>query len=65
MAIEIKGVIGADINGQEFARRISRLSGDIDFEIDSPGGSVFHGISIFNAIKSYDRGKCRMHVVGD
>ncbi len=65
MAIKIKGVIGADINGQEFAERISKLSGDIEFEIDSPGGSVFHGISMFNAIKNYDRGKCRMHVVGD
>lgn len=65
MAIKIKGVIGADINGQEFADRISKLSGDIDFEIDSPGGSVFHGISIYNAIKQYDRGRCRMHVVGD
>lgn len=65
MAIKIKGVIGADINGQEFAERISKLSGDITFEIDSPGGSVFHGISMFNAIKNYDRGKCSMHVVGD
>lgn len=65
MAIKIKGVIGYDINGQEFAERISKLSGDIDFEIDSPGGSVFHGISMFNAIKNYDRGRCRMHVVGD
>ena len=65
MAIKIKGVIGADINGQEFAERISKLSGDIDFEIDSPGGSVFHGISMYNAIKNYDKGRCRMHVVGD
>lgn len=65
MAIKIKGVIGSDIRGAEFADRISKLSGDIEFEIDSPGGSVFHGISIFNAIKNYDRGKCRMHVVGD
>lgn len=65
MAIKIKGVIGADVNGQFLAEQISRLSGDIEFEIDSPGGSVFHGISIYNAIKNYNRGKCRMHVVGD
>lgn len=65
MAIKIKGVIGSDVRGAEFADRISKLTGDIDFEIDSPGGSVFHGISIFNAIKNYDKGKCRMHVVGD
>lgn len=65
MAIKIKGVIGADVNGQFLAEQISRLSGDIEFEIDSPGGSVFHGISIYNAIKNYNRGNCRMHVVGD
>lgn len=64
MAIKIKGVIGYDVNGQKFADKISKLSGDIEFEIDSPGGSVFHGISIYNAIKNYDRGKCKMHVVG-
>lgn len=64
MAIKIKGIIGWDIDGQEFADRVSKLSGDVTFEIDSPGGSVFHGISIYNAIKNYDRGKCTMHVVG-
>lgn len=65
MSIKIKGVIGSDVRGAEFAERLSRLTGDVEFEIDSPGGSVFHGISIFNAIKNYDKGKCRMHVVGD
>ena len=65
MAIKIKGIIGWDVIGSEFADRLSRLDGDITFEIDSPGGSVFHGISIFNAIKNYNKGKCTMHVVGD
>lgn len=65
MAISIKGVIGYDVNGQEFSERLKKLTGDIEFEIDSPGGSVFHGISIFNAIKNYNRGKKRIHVVGD
>ena len=65
MSIKIKGVIGYDVLGGEFADRISRLDGDIEFEIDSPGGSVFHGISIYNAIKNYNKGKCTMHVVGD
>jgi len=65
MTINIKGVIGSDVTGQAFADKLARLQGDIDFEIDSPGGSVFHGISIYNAIKNYNRGKCRMHVVGD
>lgn len=65
MTIKIKGVIGYDVRGTEFADMISRLTGDIDFEIDSPGGSVFDGISIFNAIKNYSKGKCHIHVVGD
>lgn len=65
MAIKIKGVIGWDVNGDEFAERLSRLDGDITFEINSPGGSVFHGITIYNAIKNYNKGKCTMHVVGD
>ncbi len=63
--IPIKGVIGWDVVGIEFAERLSRLNGDIDFEIDSPGGSVFDGISIFNAIKNYNKGKCNIKVVGD
>ena len=63
--IPIKGVIGWDVVGVEFAEKLSRLNGDIDFEIDSPGGSVFDGISIFNAIKNYNKGKCNIKVVGD
>lgn len=50
MAIKIKGVICWDVNGDEFAERLSRLDGDITFEINLPGGSVFHGITIYNAI---------------
>lgn len=65
MAIKIKGVIGWDVVGTTFADMISRMSGDIEFEIDSPGGSVFDGISIFNAIRNYNKGKCNMHVVGE
>lgn len=65
MAVKLKGVIGWDFDGIEMANKISSLSGDIEFEIDSPGGSVSQGISIANAIKNYNRGNCKMHVVGD
>lgn len=64
MAIKIKGVIGYDVDRYVFADKLSRLSGDIEFEIDSPGGLVSAGFSIANAIRKYDRGKCTMHVVG-
>lgn len=62
--IKIKGVIGWDVIGTSFADMMSRLSGDIDIEIDSPGGYVTDGLSIFNAIKSYKRGKVNIRVVG-
>lgn len=63
--ITIKGVIGWDVDGKNFANIISRLSGDIDIEIDSPGGYVTDGISIFNALKRYDKGKVNIQVVGE
>lgn len=63
--ITIKGVIGWDVDGKNFANMISRLSGDIDIEIDSPGGYVTDGISIFNALKRYDKGKVNIQVVGE
>ncbi len=65
MAIKIKGVIGWDIIGTQFADMFSRLSGDITIEIDSPGGYVTDGISIFNAIKRYDKGKVHIVIVGE
>lgn len=65
MAIKIRGIIGWDVVGGEFADRLSRLDGDVTFEIDSPGGSVFHGITIYNAIKNYNRGKKTVRVTGD
>lgn len=63
--ITLKGVIGWDVDGKQFANMISRLSGDIDIEIDSPGGYVTDGISIFNALKRYDKGKVHIQVVGE
>ena len=62
--ISIKGVIGWDVIGTDFADYISRLSGDLDIEIDSPGGYVTDGISIFNALKRYNKGKVNIQVVG-
>lgn len=65
MTIKIKGVIGWDIIGTQFADMIQRCSGDIDIEIDSPGGCVTDGISIFNALKRYEKGKINITVVGE
>lgn len=64
MGLRIKGIIGWDVIGTTFADMMSRLSGDVDIEIDSPGGYVTDGLSIFNAIKSYKKGKVSIKVVG-
>lgn len=64
MTIKLKGVIGWDVIGYDFADMISRLHGDIELEIDSPGGLVADGISIANAIRDYNKGKIIGKVVG-
>lgn len=64
MAIKIKGVIGWDVIGTQIADSISRCDGDINLEIDSPGGSMSDGISIANALESYSKGKIHVKVVG-
>ncbi len=45
------------INAQEISRQLDEASGDITIEISSPGGAIFEGVSIFNAIKAYDKGE--------
>lgn len=64
MSIKIKGVIGWDVIGTNIADTISRCDGDINLEIDSPGGSMSDGISIANALESYSKGKINVKVVG-
>lgn len=55
--IKIDGEIGWDTVAASIKSELSGASGDIRVEISSPGGSVFQGIEIFNAIKSYKAGK--------
>lgn len=64
MTIKIQGVIGWDVIGSNIANLISRLDGDINIEIDSPGGSMSDGFSIANALEDYSRGKINIKVVG-
>ena len=53
----IYGEIGSwAINASTVREQLNMMSGDITIRIDSPGGSVFEGISIFNAIKEYNKG---------
>lgn len=64
MTIRIKGVIGLDVLGAQFSDMISRLDGEINVEIDSPGGSLSDGVSIANALQDYNKGKVNIRVVG-
>ncbi|MFT7880705.1 MAG: head maturation protease, ClpP-related [Sulfurimonas sp.] len=55
--IKISGEIGWETTARDVKWELSRASGDIRVEISSPGGSVFQGIEIFNAIKNYKGGQ--------
>jgi len=64
MALKIKGVIGWDVTGAEFSEKVSRCDGDINLEIDSPGGSLSDGVAIANALEDYSKGKINIRVTG-
>ena len=55
--IKLDGEIGWDITARDFKTELDSGSGDVTIEISSPGGSVYQGVEIFNAIKAYDKGK--------
>lgn len=52
--INLRGVVGFDITAQSIIDQI-KAAGDSDIElrIESPGGSVYEGLPIFNAIKAH------------
>lgn len=64
MTIKIKGDIGIDVLGTQFSEFMSRLDGDVNVEIDSPGGFLTDGIAIANALRDYNKGKVNVRVVG-
>lgn len=55
--INLHGVVGWDIDATEFAREIDNTTGDITLDLNSPGGYITAGVSIFNKIRDYDKGK--------
>ena len=52
------------INAKDFRKDLQEISGDIVVRINSPGGSVFDGMAIHNAIKDYSGGKKTVIVDG-
>jgi ATP-dependent protease ClpP protease subunit len=54
--IDISGEIGWEVTASAIAESLRAAGGDdLDIAIASPGGSVFDGIEIYNAIRDYKR----------
>lgn len=52
--IRISGEIGWTVSASEITSQLDEAAGeDLDIEIASPGGSVFSGLEIYNAIRAY------------
>ena len=62
--IKLYGKIGVDVTDADFIAQLSPLSGDLKVNINSPGGSVFQGYAMYNALKEYDRGYITVHIDG-
>ena len=57
----IDGEIGSwGMSASTVREYLSSITGDVKVTLDSPGGSVFEGISIHNAFKEYDKGTVTM-----
>lgn len=65
--ILLYGIIG-DRADRLDARTVTDLirihEGDLDVRINSPGGLVFDGLPIYEALVAYDRGQVRVHIDG-
>jgi ATP-dependent protease ClpP protease subunit len=65
--IAIEGIIGWDIYASDVRKLLEEAAGDeVDLIVNSPGGFVYDGIAIYNAIRDYRRagGKINARVVG-
>lgn len=51
------------IQAEEFAKQLENIDGDFDLRINSPGGNVFEGVSIYESIKNHP-GKVTAYVDG-
>jgi ATP-dependent Clp protease, protease subunit len=55
---------GLDVTPQAFRDELGRRSGDLVVSINSPGGDVFAGVSIYNTLAGYDKGSVTVEVNG-
>lgn len=50
----IYGEIGWEVNAADVVREIEDTSGELTVRVNSPGGDVYQGLSIMNALRAYD-----------
>jgi len=63
--IIIDGEIGNwGVTADDVIYQLSKMNGDVTVKINSAGGSVFEGITIFNAINTYSKGKIEVIITG-
>lgn len=61
--INIDGVIGGwDVEASDITYQLAQANGDITVKVNSVGGSVIDGITIYNAIKEYDKGEVTIEI---
>ncbi|MDD2839815.1 MAG: Clp protease ClpP [Rickettsiales bacterium] len=63
-AINITGVIGIDTRYEDIIKQLNDCKSNINISINSPGGYVYDGIAIYNAIKTYNKGTKTIKVSG-
>lgn len=51
------------VTAADFVRDLQAIRGDIELHVSSPGGEVFDGIAIFNALRNH-RGKVTVYIDG-
>ena len=61
--ILIDGVIGGwEVDAKEVVYELNKCSGDVTVKLNSSGGSVLGGISIYNALKAYSKGTVTVEI---
>lgn len=57
MEINLEGIVGFDITATAVRDKLNEAKGqEVSLLINSPGGSVFEGIAVYNAIRDFRRG---------
>ena len=55
---------GDEVTPEAFRTELRQMKGNLTVHINSPGGDVFAGVTIYNALKDYHKGKVTVKVDG-